>query len=56
MDVHQYVVPVESGRNMSIIVEVAALHHRILSHGRDPQRELNEQLIRQMSRAKFHRH
>ncbi len=53
VDVHQYAIPVESGRNMSIIVEVAALQHRILSHGRDPQRELNEQLIRQMTRGKF---
>jgi len=53
VEVHQYVIPVESGRNMSIIVEVAALQHRILSYGRDPQRELNEQLIRQMTRAKF---
>lgn len=53
VDVHQYSIPVESGRNMSIIVEVAALQHRILQHGRDPQRELNEQLIRQMARGKF---
>ncbi|MDX2176352.1 MAG: HPr(Ser) kinase/phosphatase [Candidatus Sumerlaeia bacterium] len=49
--VHEYLIPVEPGRATSIIVEVAALQHRILSTGRDPQRELNEQLIRQMTRA-----
>lgn len=53
VDVHQYRLPVEPGRNTSIVIEVAALQHRILAHGRDPQKELNEMLIRQMSARQF---
>lgn len=54
VDLHQYLIPVEPGRNASIIIEVAALQHRILAHGRNPQKELNDMLIRQMTQRKSH--
>jgi len=45
--------PVEPGRNTSILVEVAALQFRIHSQGRNPARELNERLIKQMARQRL---
>jgi HPr kinase/phosphorylase len=50
VEVHHYKIPVEPGRNTSIVIEVAALQHRILSRGHDPQKALNDQLIRQMTK------
>jgi len=48
VDVREFTIPVEPGRNTSILVEVAALQHRIQLQGRNPARELNERLIKQM--------
>lgn len=49
--VRQFHIPVESGRNVSILIEVAALQHRIFQRGRNPAQELNERLIQEMTRS-----
>lgn len=49
--VRRFQLPVESGRNISILVEVAALQHRILERGRNPAAELNERIIAEMMRG-----
>ncbi|CAN5182976.1 HPr(Ser) kinase/phosphatase [soil metagenome] len=46
--VRRFKLPVESGRNISILVEVAALQHRILKRGINPAEELNKRLIKEM--------
>lgn len=46
--VRSFQLPVESGRNISILIEVAALQHRILERGRNPAEELNQRLIKHM--------
>lgn len=51
--VREFTIPVEPGRNLSILVEVACLQHRINSQGRNPARELNERLIKQMERSRM---
>jgi HPr kinase/phosphorylase len=48
--VRQFHIPVESGRNISILIEVAALQHRILERGRNPAEELNQRIMQQMRR------
>lgn len=53
VDVRVFTIPVEPGRNISILVEVAALQYRIHSQGRNPAKELNERLIKQMARARL---
>jgi len=41
-------IPVRPGRNIAVILEVAALTHRLKELGVHPARELNERLIRLM--------
>ncbi|MBX3728180.1 MAG: HPr(Ser) kinase/phosphatase [Candidatus Sumerlaeia bacterium] len=53
VEVREFTIPVEPGRNASILVEVAALQFRIHSQGRNPAQELNERLIKQMARARL---
>lgn len=53
VDVREFKIPVEPGRNISILVEVAALQYRIHSQGRNPAQELNERLIKQMARSRL---
>lgn len=53
VDVRAFTIPVEPGRNISILVEVAALQFRIHTQGRNPARELNERLIKQMARQRL---
>jgi HPr kinase/phosphorylase len=53
VDVREFKIPVVPGRNISILVEVAALQHRINSQGRNPAQELNNRLIKQMSRTRL---
>lgn len=43
-------IPVESGRNTSILIEVAALQHRILERGYNPAEALNNRLIAMMTK------
>lgn len=42
-------IPVRPGRNIAIIIEVAALNHRLKELGEHPARKLNDHLIRVMS-------
>lgn len=49
VSIHSFRIPVESGRNISILIEVAALQHRIIERGINPAEELNKKLIKQMT-------
>ncbi len=53
VDIREFKIPVEPGRNISILVEVAALQHRIHRQGRNPAKELNDRLIKQMARSRL---
>jgi len=53
VDIREFTIPVQPGRNISILVEVACLQHRIQSQGRNPAMELNERLIKQMERSRL---
>ena len=44
----EYVLPVEPGRNISILVEVAALMQRLRNQGFNPAAQLNEQILATM--------
>lgn len=46
--VPEYVLPVEPGRNISILVEVAALMQRLRNQGFNPAVQLNEQILATM--------
>jgi HPr kinase/phosphorylase len=48
MAIREFVIPVEPGRNTSILVEVASLQYRINSRGRNPAKEWNDRLISKM--------
>jgi len=48
VEIPEYVIPVEPGRNLSILVEVAAMNQRLKSTGFNPARSLNERLIKHM--------
>jgi len=48
VDVPEYVIPVEPGRNLSVLIEVAAMNQRLKNTGFNPARSLDEQLIRKM--------
>jgi HPr kinase/phosphorylase len=48
VEVPEYVIPVEPGRNVSILIEVAAMNQRLKNTGFNPARSLNEQLIERM--------
>jgi len=43
-------IPVRPGRNIAIIVEVAALNHRLKEFGVHPAQELNARILRMMDR------
>ena len=42
-------IPVRPGRNLAIILEVAALNHRLKELGIHPAHQLNEKLINLMN-------
>ncbi|GAB4316955.1 MAG: HPr(Ser) kinase/phosphatase [Candidatus Sumerlaeia bacterium] len=48
----EYTIPVEAGRNIAILVEVACLQERLREVGHNPARELNQRLIESMTRRK----
>lgn len=52
VDMRKFMIPVDSGRNVSILIEVAALQHRILERGRNPAEELNQRIINMMQPGK----
>ncbi|MEO8377063.1 MAG: HPr(Ser) kinase/phosphatase [Candidatus Sumerlaeota bacterium] len=47
--VRQFKIPVESGRNVAILIEVATLQYRIMERGINPAEELNKRLIERMT-------
>lgn len=49
--VPKYVLPVQPGRNISIMVEMAALTQRLKNSGINPAQIMNEQLIARMSQS-----
>lgn len=49
--VPEYVIPVEPGRNISILVEVAALTQRLNRAGINPAEKLNNQLMKTMQKS-----
>lgn len=48
VDMPLYVIPVEPGRNISLLVEVATLTQRLRGQGYNPAAELNRRLIQQI--------
>jgi len=48
VDVPEYTIPVEPGRNLSILIEVAAMNQRLKNTGFNPARTLDEQLVQRM--------
>lgn len=52
--VPKYMIPVQPGRNISIMVEMAALTQRLKNSGINPAQLMNEQLIARMSGAAHH--
>jgi HPr kinase/phosphorylase len=49
VEVPEYIIPVEPGRNIGVLVEVAALNQRLKNQGINPARAFNESLIRRMT-------
>lgn len=49
VQVPEYVIPVEPGRNIAVLIEVAALHQRLKNQGINPARAFNESLISRMA-------
>lgn len=52
VDIPEYVIPVEPGRNLSILVEVAAMNQRLKNTGFNPARTLDEQLVQRMQEVR----
>lgn len=48
ISVPHVIIPVRMGRDLGHLVEVAALDHKLKSHGTDSAHEFNERLIRKM--------
>lgn len=49
--VPQLVIPVGAGRNMAVVIEVAALNYRLRELGEHPAERFNERLMKMMSEA-----
>jgi len=49
-EVPEYVIPVQPGRNMSLLVEVATLTQRLKSQGVNPAEEFNSRLQAELAR------
>jgi HPr kinase/phosphorylase len=50
-DIPHMTIPVRPGRDLARLIEVAALHIKLKNSGYNAARELNERLLRQMSRS-----
>ncbi len=48
VEIPEYRIPVEPGRNIAILIEVAALQQRLLTRGYNPAREFNENLLQRI--------
>ncbi len=51
----EYTIPVEPGRNLSILIQVAALYQRLKDTGRNPAAKFNEKLINLMRESSLER-
>lgn len=51
VEVPKYLIPVQPGRNISIMVEMAALNHRLKSSGYNPAQQFNEHLMALMQQS-----
>ena len=51
VEIPEYTIPVEPGRNVSILIEVAAMNQRLKNTGFNPARSLDEKLIQRMQQA-----
>lgn len=51
VQVPEYVIPVQPGRNTSLMVEMAALSQRLKNTGFNPARELDEKILSIMSKS-----
>ena len=49
VEIPEYVIPVEPGRNLAVLIEVAALTQRLKNQGINPAAAFNEALIRRMT-------
>ncbi|MCX7699143.1 MAG: HPr(Ser) kinase/phosphatase [Candidatus Goldbacteria bacterium] len=48
--VPKIILPVKPGRNLSVIIEVAAMTQRLKSHGYNPAKELNKTILKWMKK------
>ncbi len=49
VEVPEFVIPVQPGRNIAVLVEIAALHQRLKYLGINPAEDLNKSLIQRMA-------
>jgi HPr kinase/phosphorylase len=46
------ILPVRPGRNLSVIIEIAAMTQRLKSRGYNPAKELNKTILKWMKKEK----
>lgn len=46
----EYTIPVEPGRNLSLLIEVSALYQRLKESGRSPAKKFNQKMIELLSK------
>ncbi|MFC1601580.1 HPr(Ser) kinase/phosphatase [Candidatus Sumerlaeota bacterium] len=52
VDVPEYLIPVEPGRNVAVLLEVTARHQRLRNTGINPAKQFNQMLIDSMNKGK----
>ena len=52
VEIPEYRIPVEPGRNLAILIEVAALQQRLIYQGYNPAQEFNKRLIQRIQEKK----
>jgi HPr kinase/phosphorylase len=50
LKIPKIILPVRPGRNLSVIIEIAAMTHRLKAHGYNPAKELNKTIIKWMKK------
>lgn len=53
VEIPEYRIPVEPGRNLAILIEVAALQQRLIYQGYNPAQEFNKRLIQRIQEKKL---
>ena len=53
VEIPEYRIPVEPGRNLAILIEVAALQQRLIYQGYNPAKEFNKNLIDRIRQKKI---